>query len=310
MKKITKIAIVGAGAMGAAYGSMFVDAVGFSVSFVARGERYQRLKKQSFTVNNRLYNIPVIHPETVSQPADLILVALKHHHLADAVNDITTLLGADTVILSVMNGLESEAIIGAACGIEKMVYAMALGIDALHENGRFTYDSPGKILFGPIREQGSGPRLDRIQEALQRAGIPNEIPPDILRAMWWKFMINVGINQASAVLRAPNGVFHNSTDARALMRSLMEEVVALAPRAGIELGEKEIDEWFKILAGLSPSGKTSMLQDVEAGRKTEVEIFAGKVVDLGRTHNLPTPVNQTVQRIIRVIESRSPTLGP
>jgi 2-dehydropantoate 2-reductase len=310
MKKIRKIAIVGAGAMGAAYGSMFVDAVGFSVSFVARGERYQRLKKQSFTVNNRLYNIPVIHPETVSEPADLILVALKHHHLADAVNDIMTLLGADTVILSVMNGLESEAIIGAACGMEKMVYAIALGIDALHENGRFTYNSPGKILFGPIREQGSGPRLERIQEALHRAGIPNEIPPDILRAMWWKFMINVGINQASAVLRAPNGVFHKSADARALMRSLMEEVVALAPRAGIELGEKEIDEWFKILAGLSPSGKTSMLQDVEAGRKTEVEIFAGKVVDLGRTHNLPTPVNQTVQHIIRVIESRSPTLGP
>lgn len=309
VKKIQTVYIIGAGAMGAAYSAMFTDAAGFSVAFVARGERYQRLKHQTFTVNGRLYNIPVIHPDTVSQPADLILVALKHHHLADAVNDIPVLSGADTVILSVMNGLESETIIGAVCGMEKLVYAIALGIDAVHENGRFTFNSPGKILFGPTTDNGSNPHLNRIQDALHRAGIPNEIPSDIQRALWWKFMINVGINQASAVLRAPNGVFHESPDARALMRSLMEEVAALAPKAGVELGTKEIDEWFRILADLSASGKTSMLQDVEAGRKTEVEIFAAKVVDLGRTYHLPTPVNQTVLHIIRVIESRGADRG-
>jgi 2-dehydropantoate 2-reductase len=121
--------------------------------------------------------------------------------------------------------------------------------------------------------------------------------------MWWKFMINVGINQASAVLRAPYGVFQSSPDARALMRSLMEEVVALAEKAGIDLTDKEIDEWGRVLASMSSAGKTSMLQDVEAGRKTEVEIFAGKVVDLGYRYLVPTPVNVTVQRIIKVIES-------
>jgi 2-dehydropantoate 2-reductase len=305
MTAIRKISILGAGAMGAAYAAMFTDAVGFSVSFVARGKRYERLKKQTFTVNDRLYPIPVVHPDQRPEPADLILVALKNHHLAGAVGDIAAMTGKDTAILSVMNGLESEATIGAVCGMDKLVYAIAVGIDALFEEGRYSYAHPGKIIFGPVGDGSKGPRLDRIGEALDRAGIANEVPADIMRAMWWKFMINVGINQASAVLRAPYGIFQSSTAARELMRSLMQEVVALAENADIDLAEKDIDAWEQILTHLSPAGKTSMLQDMEAGRKTEVEIFAGKVVALGQRHLIPTPVNETVQRIIKVMENQS-----
>lgn len=304
MTDIHKVAIVGAGAMGAAYAAMFTDAVGFSVSFVARGERFERLKNQTLSINNRLYQIPVIHADKVSDPFDLILVALKHHHLAGAVNDIRALTGEDTIILSVMNGLESEETIGAACGMDKLVYAIAVGIDAVNENRRYTYANPGKIIFGPTGDDGSRSRLGRLQEALNRAAIPNEIPADIMRTMWWKFMVNVGINQASAVLRAPYRTFQSSPDARALMRSLMAEVVILAEKAGIDLNDKDIDEWGRILTDLSPTGKTSMLQDVEAGRKTEVEIFAGTVVALAEQYHVPTPVNATVQRIIKVIEAR------
>lgn len=304
MPAIRDVSIVGAGAMGAAYAAMFTDAVGFSVSFVARGERFERLKNRTFSVNDRLYHIPVVHADRIARPADLVIVALKHHHLADAVGDIAALTGPDTAILSVMNGLESEQIIGRACGMDKLVYAVAVGIDAVYENGRYTYASPGKIIFGSVDRKGGGPSLDRIQEALSRADIPSEVPADIMRAMWWKFMVNVGINQASAVLRAPYGVFQASADARDLMRSLMAEVISLAEKTGIDLTGKDLDEWGKILVDLSPTGKTSMLQDVEAGRKTEVEIFAGKVVSLGKTHGVCTPVNATVERIIRVIESR------
>jgi 2-dehydropantoate 2-reductase len=291
--------------MGAAYAAMFTDAVGFSVSFVARGKRYEHLKNTTLCVNDRLYPVSAVHPDKAPEAADLILVALKHHHLAGAVGDIAALAGKDTTILSVMNGLESEETIGAVCGMDKLVYAIAVGIDAVREEGRFTYANPGKIIFGPVTDDDDGRHLDRIREALTRAGIPNEVPPDIMRAMWWKFMINVGVNQASAVLRAPYGVFQASADARALMRSLMTEVVVLAEKAGIDLKEEDIDEWERILASLSPTGKTSMLQDVEAGRKTEVEIFAGKVVSLAAAYGLTAPVNETVRRIIAVIQSRS-----
>ena len=302
MKPIENVAIVGAGAMGAAYAAMFMDAVGFNVCFVARGKRFERLKERTFSINEGLYRIPAVHADKVAAPADLVIVALKHHHLAGAVDDVAGLVGPDTAVLSVMNGLESEETIGAVCGMDKLVYAIAVGIDAVHENGRFTYANPGKIVFGPTTDDGRGPDLARIAEALTRAGVPNEIPEDILRTMWWKFMVNVGINQTSAVLRAPYGVFQSNADALGLMRSLMEEVVALAPRAGVDLRTEDIEAWERVMMTLSPTGKTSMLQDVDAGRKTEVEIFAGRVVALGEKFDVATPVNATVQRIIKVIE--------
>ena len=292
MEPIRNIAIVGAGAMGAAYAAMFSDAVGFNVSFVARGSRYERLKNQSITVNERLYNIGVIHPDKVSTPADLVIVALKHHHLADVVGDIAALAGPHTAILSVMNGLESEEtdrrrLRHGQAGLTPI----AVGIDAVHENRWFTYANPGKIVFGPTAD---GRQAVRISNA---SGRPWTGPASPMRrrltscepcggnswSMWEPTRLRPCFGRLTASSN-PN------SDALDLMRSLMEEVVALAPKAGIDLGTKDIDEWEKVLAKLSPAGKTSMLQDVEAGRKTEVEIFAGRVIALGKIHGVPTPV--------------------
>ena len=304
MTSIGSVSILGAGAMGAAYAAMFSDAGDFSVSFVARGARYQRLSQNALMVNGKRYTVAVEHPDRVAQSSDLIIVALKHHHLADALPDLKHLVDDHTIILSVMNGLESEEIIGARYGMEKMVYAIAVAIDAVHEDDRYTYGDPGKIIFGlPSAGKAYG-RLERLQEALNRAAIPNEISGDIQRDLWWKFMINVGINQASAVLGAPYRVFQTSPDAMALMKLLMAEVVNLAQPAGIDLTGKDIEAWCRILSGLSPQGKTSMLQDMEAGRKTEVEIFAGKVVSLGAQYQVPTPVNSAVLHIIKALESK------
>jgi 2-dehydropantoate 2-reductase len=103
-------------------------------------------------------------------------------------------------------------------------------------------------------------------------------------------------------MRAPYGVFQSSPNAQALMETLMREVIALAGAEGIDLTEQDIADWYRPLRTLSPTGQTSMLQDVEAGRKTEIEIFAGKVVELGHKHGIPTPVNETMLRLIRVLE--------
>jgi 2-dehydropantoate 2-reductase len=186
--------------------------------------------------------------------------------------------------------------------MDHLVDAVAVGIDAVRENGRFTFASPGRIILGNSRH-GNDPRLRAVRELLESASIPCEIPGEITRSLWWKFMINVGINQASAVLRAPYGVFQSSPDARELMTLLMDEVIALAGEKAIDLGRKDLDAWLTVLSGLSPAGKTSMLQDMEAGRKTEVEIFAGRVTAMGRELGVPTPVNGAVLAIIRAMES-------
>ena len=115
---------------------------------------------------------------------------------------------------------------------------------------------------------------------------------------------NVGINQCSCVLRAPYGLFQRSEPARRLMTDAMREVVAISRAEGTGLSEEDIDAWHETLRGLDPQGKTSMLQDVEAGRPTEVELFAGTVCELAERHSQDVPVNRTLYRIIRALEER------
>jgi 2-dehydropantoate 2-reductase len=286
MQQIRRVAILGAGAMGASYASMFFDAAGFSTALIARGDRHERLRREGLVVNGKPYAIPVIHPDEDTAPADLIIVALKHHDLPDAVPDLRNLVGEQTTIISVMNGLDSEETIGSVYGMDKVLYAISVGIDAVRIGNQITFSQ----------------RVQRVQDALDRAGIHAETPADMIRMLWWKFMINVGTNQASAVMRAPYGVLRSSPEARAVMEALMREVLSLAEAAGVDLGSQDIDNWYTFLNTLSAQGKTSTLQDIEAGRKTEVELFGGKVVELGRAYGIPTPVNETVMRIIQVLE--------
>jgi 2-dehydropantoate 2-reductase len=304
MQEIHNVAVWGAGAMGAYFAAQFASAPGFSTTLIASGERRERLNRDGLIVNGQQFRIPVVDPAQADSPADLILVALKHHQLQEAAGQIGQLVGETTIFVSVMNGLESEEILAALYGKEKVLYAISLGIDAVREGNAVAYTRAGTHYFGEANNEQISTRVSMMQRAFDRAGIRHQTPVDMTRMLWWKFMINVGVNQASAVMGAPYGVFHSNPHAQSLMEGLMREVVTLAKIQGVNLSEQDIAEWYPVLSRLSPQGKTSMLQDVEAHRKTEVEIFGGKVVALGKTHNIPTPVNETVVQIIRVLEER------
>jgi len=302
MDEIQKIAVLGAGAMGAFFAGRFFDTPGFSTALIARGKRFDKLKSEGIVVNGKSYAIPVVHPDEASSPADLVIVALKNHHLQEGVQGLEKLVGDSTTIISVMNGLDSEEYIGSIYGMDKVLYTISVAIDAERQGNRITYTRPGKHYFGEARNIRLNQRVVRVQKAFDSAGIVYETPEDMIRMLWWKFMINVGMNQGSAVMRAPYGVFQKSPAARDLMEALMKEVIALANVMDVNLTNRDMEEWYEFLNTLSPRGKTSMLQDIEAGRKTEVEIFGQKVVELGRIHGVPTPVNQTVSQIIKVLE--------
>ncbi len=302
MKEIKNIAILGAGAIGAYYASRFFDAPLFSTMLVARDARYDRLKAEGVVINGEHYSIPVVHPDEATTPADLIIVALKNHSLPEAAHDLKNLVGDQTTLISLMNGLDSEEFLGSIYGMDKVLYAIAVAIDALREGNSVTYTNPGKVYFGEADNSHPSQRVLSTQKAFEQAGLVTEVPTDMMRMLWWKFMVNVGINQASAAMRAPYGVFQSSREAQALMEALMREVLGLAQRVGVNLGEQDLDQWYGVLKTLSPDGKTSMLQDIEAGRKTEIEVFAGKVVELGKNYSIPTPINQTLLSIIHVLE--------
>lgn len=305
MSSIKSISIVGAGAMGAFYVSKFSDMDTSSVSVIAGGKRYDRLKTEGIIVKGKHYMVPVVHPEEKTTPADLIIVAVKHHHLHEAIRDMKSRVGSSTIIISVMNGIDSEEQIGAVYGMDKLLYAVAVGIDALRDGNSMSYTNQGKLFFGEADNRILSDRVKNVQKLFDRAGIIYETPEDMIRILWWKFMINVGINQTSAVLRAPYGIFQTSQEAKELMDSAMREVTAVAAAAKINITDEDITNWYGFLSQLSPVGKTSMLQDVEAKRKTEVEMFAGKMIELGHSFGIPTPVNEMLYRIIKVIEQYS-----
>ena len=274
-----------------------------SVHFVAGGNRYARLRSKGIIVNGVHYKIPVVTPDDQNSPGDdLVIVAVKYHHLPQTIDDMKNRIVENTIIISVMNGIDSEERIGAAFGIEKVLYATAVGIDAVREDNRVTYSTQGKIYFGEPKGIIPSEKVERVKSFFDQAGIFYEIPEDIIHVLWWKFMVNVGINQASAVLKATYGDFQTLPAARELMESAMGEVIQIAKVEGIQFSEDDMAKWHQVLSGLSPSGKTSMLQDIEAGRKTEVEMFAGKVIELGRKNGIPTPVNERLFKTITEIE--------
>ena len=306
MQKIKNVAVLGAGAMGAYFITRFIETPGITTQVIARGEHYERLKRDGLTVNGHPYVLPVVQPDEVETPADLVIVALKYHHLPEALPDLKKAVGDQTTIISVMNGLDSEEIIGEMYGMDKVLYAISVGIDALRQGSWVSYTQPGKHYIGEARN-GDQPteRVQRVQQAFTQAGIPWQTPADMLRILWWKFMVNVGMNQASAVMRAPYGIFQTSPAAQRLMEALMQEVIELAGAQGIDLTGQDLADWYAILKRLSPDGKTSMLQDIEAGVKTEVEMFGVKAIQMGEEHNIPTPFNQAVVSIIQVLEEQA-----
>ncbi len=204
--------------------------------------------------------------------------------------------------MSLMNGVDSEEQLGAVYGMDKLLYAVALGMDPVRAGNVITYTHKGRILFGEAKNRKMTERVRSVQALFDRAGIAYQTPQDMIHTLWSKFMFNAGVNQASAALRATYGVFQTHPEAKKLMESAMREVMALGAGMKIHLSEADLADWYAILCNLDPRGKTSMLQDVEARRKTEVEIFAGKVIELGSRYGVPTPVNQHLFDVIREIE--------
>ena len=299
---IKKISFIGAGAMGASYMSLFYTKDKDCVSIIAKGDRYDRLSKQGLTINGKQYFPKLIKPDNKGQPSDLIIIAVKHHDLPDAIDDIHNFVGEKTIILSIMNGIESEEQIASVYGKEKVLYAIVVGISAVKDANRIDFSPTGKLFFGEENNTHISEKVKAVQSLFDTFGILYETPEDMIRILWWKFMINTGINQVSAILGANYGVFHKSKDARQLMEEAMQEVISIAKARGIHLYNKDIDDWYAFLSNQPPEGKTSMLQDFEAKRKTEVEMFAGKVIELGKKYDIPTPLNKTIFKIIKAIE--------
>ncbi|MBP1153781.1 MULTISPECIES: ketopantoate reductase family protein [unclassified Paenibacillus] len=302
MKKIERVSVIGLGAIGAAYTSRLQDMNPACVQVIADQERIQRYEASELTVNGKGYTFRYVSPDAETEPADLVIVAVKYEGLQQAIRDMRLHVGPHTIILSLLNGISSEEILASAYGTDNLLYAMCVAIDAVRDGLSIHFSKIGKICFGEKMNTTYSPNVQRVKELFEEANIPYEIPENMLHTMWWKFMINVGVNQCSAVLKAPYRVFQEIPEAQQWMADAMQEVIILSEKAGVHLSQGDMDNFIDILHQLSPEGKTSMLQDIEAGRKTEVEYLAGKVRELGQKYGTPTPINDMLYKMIRILE--------
>ncbi|HSN12931.1 MAG TPA: ketopantoate reductase family protein [Propionibacteriaceae bacterium] len=290
------ISVIGLGAVGASYAARVAETrPEAELRVVASGPRAERLTNDGVVVNGVRHDFTVVDPDAHVEPADLVMVAVKCHQLAEAVAQIAHHVGPDTVVLSLLNGITSEATLSAAFPHAYVPLAVAVGIDAVRDEAGVRYSTLGWVEFGdPVPGSRRSAGSLRLESLLDEVGLPYVVQSDMRHALWWKFLVNVGVNQVSALLEAPYALVQRPGPARDLMIAAQREVVAVGRAAGVDLSEADISRFLDVLATLGPHSYTSMAQDAMAHRRTEVDEFAGQVVALGRRHGIPTPVNDVL----------------
>ena len=299
-----RVSVLGLGAVGAAYAERLV-AAGVEVEVLVPDDRAAQYRSRPTTVNGRACAFAMVTPDQAA-PADLLLVAVKHPQLPEAIALAGPAVVPGTVVLSLLNGITSEAELAEAFPAATVLLGLAVGIDAQRQGRDVRYTSLGRIDFGEAQNTPpfSAP-VRRVAELFGRAGIAYDVPADMVRSLWWKFLVNVGVNQVSAVLRAPYGAFQAAgSPARQVMLAAQREVIALANARGVELGEADLDRWLSVLDRLDPDSFSSMAQDTIAGRETEVATFAGTVVELAAPAGVAVPVNATLKGLLEALAPR------
>lgn len=306
MNEIKKVALIGLGAMGSFFAPRLSEHFGDKDFYViADGKRKEGLEQEGITINDINHRFQVRTPQDSRETADLIIMAIKDTGLDQAIKDIKNFVGEQTQILCVMNGVESEEKVAAAYGWDHVLYSyMRISIVMKDRRTNFNPDG-GYVHFGEGLNAEYSDRVKAIQDCFNKSNIPYKIEEDMVKGLWFKFMCNVGENLTCALLGVPFGVFRDSEYANEIRRAAMKEVILIAQKKGIDLGEEEFNTPEKYLPKIPYNNRPSTLQDLDNGRKTEVDMFAGTVIRMGRELKIATPVNWMFYNGIKLLEEKN-----
>ncbi|MBS7340205.1 MAG: ketopantoate reductase family protein [Lachnospiraceae bacterium] len=305
MQKIKKISLIGLGAMGVFFAPRLAAAYPEGFRVIADGERKRRLDKRGVTVNGVNYKFPIITPDEKGDPADLILIGVKGYGLDQAIEDIRNQVGEETLIISLLNGVDSEEKLINSFGEKHVLYGY-MRMSVVMKDGKADFDPYwGKIHFGEKLNKEYSERVLAVKEVFDKADIPYEIDEDMLKGIWFKFMCNIGENMTCALLGIPFGGFHVSDHANWVRIEAMKEVAAIAQKKGINIGKEEIEMQNKTILTIPYPNKPSTLQDLEAFKHTEIDMFAGTVIQMGRELGIPTPICEMFYHGIHVLEEKN-----
>lgn len=307
-----KIAVVGAGVLGSIFGSLFSQK-GFEVTLIeVLEERVRLIEREGLWIQmpdgERLHS----RLDITSDPSrvgvqDVVMVCVKGYHTEAAIRGATPMVGPETLVLSVQNGLGNLEVIADRVGAERVVGGITAhsGMPVGMNEVRYVGGLGALLVIGPY-DRVRRPGFERLMGRLQGAGLDVQAVDDINQVIWKKLIANVATNCVAALtgLTGAQATRHEPTVE--LIRGLAAELAAVARAKGIELPELEDPGAFALKAFASTkNNKVSMLQDVEAGRPTEIGTLNEVIVREGRKWGIPTPCNQTVSWLVRGVEERN-----
>ena len=301
-----RIAIVGSGGLGSYYGGLLAR-TGHEVTFIARGAHLAALREkglQVISVHGDFHVAPVRATADPAEagPVDLVLVCVKTTAIDTAAKAARAMVGPDTVVMGLQNGIDAAERIGAAVGMDHVLGAVtwiAANIEApgvIRQLSTFR-----RIVLGELDGRDT-PRLQRTVEALRRMGITIEPTGAIRKVMWTKFVFIAGFSGVGTVARLEVGGYRSVPETRAMMTRMMREVEALARAAGVDLDRDVVDQALAVIDGAAPAMKTSMQRDVEAGRPSELESMIGVITRKGRELGVATPTADLVYAALLPLE--------
>ncbi len=298
-----RIAVMGTGGTGGYFGGLLARA-GEDVTFIARGDHLEAIRKNGLAIKSVLsgdFSFPAKATDNTQDigPVDFVLFCVKAYDNAAAADQIRPLIGPETVVLSVQNGIDNEQQIGEVIGPEHIVGCVSYVSSTIESPGVIAQMAgPGTIVFGEM-QGGTSHRTETLQSTLQNAGITAELHPDIQVALWQKFLAICGVNGITALTRLPMGEILACEETRNLLKGTMQEVEAVARASGANLPEGCVDLSMDFFSSVEPAMRGSMYYDLAGGRRLELDVLNGTVVRLGSEHGIPTPINFAIYAALK-----------
>lgn len=300
-----KISLIGAGAVGSIFGSLLAKG-GQDVTLIGiNPERIALLNEKGIKVNgvSGEFSVSVKAVTDVSSidVADLVLVCVKAYDTKKALSQHNKHIGPETIILTLQNGLGNVEQIAKVCGHENVLGGTTAQGGYLLETGHLRHAGNGITHIGELSGKVTS-RIEHVANIFNSAGIKTEISKNVDALIWAKIIVNVGINALTALLRVNNGKTASLSYARAIQEEAVNESLAVAKQAGIELDEKEIAARVVEVAKVTEKNVSSMLNDVLKNQRTEIDFINGAICNLGKKYSVATPVNQTLTNLIKATE--------
>ena len=301
--KIKSVAVLGAGAVGSYVIWGLSEKKDIRLGVIASGERAKRLKNKGCKINDTVYRPEVWTPEE-AHGVDFLIVSLKYGALPGALDDITAVTGENTVIMSLMNGVDSEEIIAEKVGAEHLLHAV-IKVASHKENDGYVFNPEATlgIIFGEVSAPYDSERVQAVLDLFSGTGLHYRATDCILEEIWSKFRLNVCNNLPQAILGAGVGCYRDSVHMKAISDGLRAELMTIAEAKGIDISKADVSSGRG--SAVPPTARYSTLQDLDAGRHTEIDMFSGALIRMGKELGIPTPYNEFTYHMIKALEEKN-----